>query len=260
MLTLKQIKQHYNEKEQKLGRALLREYLQYQILDLIFSSFLGDKLVFTGGTAIRIVYGSDRFSEDLDFDVTGLNEQMFERFTQYLKRELKKRGLVSEYRNVHKGVYRCYLRFPNLLYDYKLSDQITEKILIQLDVAEKRKLPPVRMHLLNEFDVFKEIRTYPQEVLAIKKFEALLGRKRPKGRDIYDIVYLFSRISAEDLDFSVMESSYEVKSLQDLKGALKGFVERVNLKDLARDVEPFLIDPKKISRVLLFDRFVEELE
>jgi len=259
MLSLEQIKTQYSLQEQQFSKALLKEYLQYQVLSIAFSSFLGEKLTFTGGTAVRIAYGSDRFSEDLDFDVPGLSENEFDRFTKYLETQLEKKGLITEHRNVHKGVYRCYLKFPHLLCDYKLSDLVTEKILIQLDLSDKVSIIQGTTFLLNKFDVFKEIRVYSPEILILKKIEALLRRKRTKGRDIYDIVYLFSQVSPEALDFGLLDEKLGIHNLADLKVALKEFIKQVNLKDLAMDVRLFLLDPQKVDRVLLFDRFVAGL-
>ena len=56
------------------GENLLREYLQYEILRSIFQSKYGHKYTFLGGTCLRIVYGTERFSEDLDFDNVGLTQ------------------------------------------------------------------------------------------------------------------------------------------------------------------------------------------
>jgi len=50
-------------------RNILREYLQYKALEIIFRSKYGNKFVFIGGTCLHIVYGNNRFSEDLDFDI-----------------------------------------------------------------------------------------------------------------------------------------------------------------------------------------------
>lgn len=72
-------------------RGILREYLQYIILKAIYTSKYGKHLVFLGGTCLRIVYGSARFSEDLDFDNRGLSEEdwanMGNMIVSYLQRE-----------------------------------------------------------------------------------------------------------------------------------------------------------------------------
>lgn len=54
MLTLQQIEQQYPEALRPFKRGLLREYLQYKILEIIFASEYAAKLSFLGGTARRI--------------------------------------------------------------------------------------------------------------------------------------------------------------------------------------------------------------
>ena len=52
---------------------MLVEYLQYELLDSLFKDAAAAELSFIGGTAIRILHDSPRFSEDLDFDNFGLS-------------------------------------------------------------------------------------------------------------------------------------------------------------------------------------------
>jgi predicted nucleotidyltransferase component of viral defense system len=68
MLSLDQIKEYYPENLKGFERFMLREYLQYKILEVLFDSKYANKFVFIGGTALRIVHNNERFSEDLDFD------------------------------------------------------------------------------------------------------------------------------------------------------------------------------------------------
>jgi predicted nucleotidyltransferase component of viral defense system len=49
---------------QSFKRNIFREYLQYKILAVIFTSNYGSKLSFLGGTALRIIHNNNRFSED----------------------------------------------------------------------------------------------------------------------------------------------------------------------------------------------------
>jgi len=56
--------------ENKLGISIIqivREEYEMILLQSIFNSFMSQKLVFKGGTALRLAYGSPRFSDDLDF-------------------------------------------------------------------------------------------------------------------------------------------------------------------------------------------------
>ena len=96
MLTLDQIEQQYPESLRPFKKNILREYLQYKILELIFSSACAGKLVFLGGTALRIVYGSPRFSEGLDFDNRGITEEEFADLSEIVKQGLQREGLEVE--------------------------------------------------------------------------------------------------------------------------------------------------------------------
>jgi len=71
MITLAEIKKFYPSDLHKFDRSILREYLQYLILSIIFSHKIGEKLSFLGGTRLRVVNHSQRFSEDIDFDSSG---------------------------------------------------------------------------------------------------------------------------------------------------------------------------------------------
>jgi hypothetical protein len=57
MLNLEQIETFYPENMRIFKRNLLREYLQYVILDIIYSSGYGSRLIFMGGTAIHMIHG-----------------------------------------------------------------------------------------------------------------------------------------------------------------------------------------------------------
>jgi hypothetical protein len=58
---------------QGFERAILREYLQFKILQVLFESDHAAQLSFLGGTALRIVYDNTRFSDDTDLDNFGLS-------------------------------------------------------------------------------------------------------------------------------------------------------------------------------------------
>ena len=93
MLSLKNIEQYYPENERPFKRNILREYLQYKILEIIFNSPYANEVVFLGGTALRIVYNNSRFSEDLDFDNFKLNEEQFADLANEIKKGLETPGL-----------------------------------------------------------------------------------------------------------------------------------------------------------------------
>ena len=135
VINIDEIKKYYPSNLTGFDRSISREYLQYKILDIIFKSGVGAKFSFLGGTAIKICYGSSRFSEDLDFDNFGLTEKDFIELSEIIKKELSLEGYGIEIRNVFKGAFRCYIKIPDILLANKLSVADDEKILIQVDTT-----------------------------------------------------------------------------------------------------------------------------
>lgn len=157
-------------KLQGFKKFMLREYLQYKILQIIFGSAYANKLAFLGGTALRIVYGNDRFSEDLDFDNFSLTEEEFNELSKVVKEKLELEGYTVEIRNVSKGAFRCYLKIPRLLFDDGLSEYADEKILIQLDSMAHHFPYQPEKRFLNKFDVFEEIYVTPLDIILSRKY------------------------------------------------------------------------------------------
>ncbi len=176
MLTLQQIEQQYPENLRPFKRSLLREYLQYKILEIIFASEFAAKLSFLGGTALRIVYGNNRFSEDIDFDNFGLQDNEFDGIAQRVRAGLEVQGLRVKIDVVGKGAYRCRVRLPDILFVNELSPHQEEKILIQIDSAAHDFAYQPDKKILNKFDVFSEIFATPPDLLLSQKVYAAINR------------------------------------------------------------------------------------
>jgi len=65
-----------------LMQNLLKETLQWFVLDFLFNSPYGKDLIFTGGSALRVGYNLNRLSEDLDFDLETGREVDKEKLTE----------------------------------------------------------------------------------------------------------------------------------------------------------------------------------
>lgn len=256
MLAIEEILKYYSPREKLQPRSALKEYLQYRILDIIFSSKYGNRLIFMGGTCIRIVYGSDRFSEDIDIDNHGLSDKEFEDLMYLVKNELQKENISVEIRNTFKDVYHCYIKFPAILFNNQLSPLKDEKMVIQIDSFHLKEKPSFETFVLSKFDVFTEIRTYSPKTLLAQKIFSLIDRKRFKGRDIYDIVYLYSLTTP---DWQYLKKHTRIRNENELKQKLYNFFTKAQLRDLARDVEPFLINPKKTKQVELFNEWLKNI-
>ncbi|MEI8343928.1 MAG: nucleotidyl transferase AbiEii/AbiGii toxin family protein [Candidatus Moraniibacteriota bacterium] len=256
MLSLQEIEKYYPEKLKEFKRNILREYLQYKILQIIFNSKYASKLSFLGGTALRIVHNNTRFSEDLDFDNFGLEEKEFSEISLLVKKQLELEGYDVEVRNVYKGAYRCYVRIPKLLFDSGLSGYEEEKILIQLDTAPHGfEYEPDRV-ILNKFDVFTEISVTPLDIILAQKIFAIFNRKALKGRDFFDTVFLFSKAQP---NYDYLQLKLDVKNGQQLQMKLLT-LDKVNFKEMAKDVEPFLFNADDTKMITLFMPYIKNLE
>ena len=255
MLDFQQIKESYPEQLQGFERSILREYLQFKILQAIFESDHAAQLSFLGGTALRIVYDNTRFSEDIDLDNFDLSEDGFGDVVQSVKRFMALEGFEVEIRQVSQGAYRCYLRFPELLFEQGLSPHQSEKILIQIDTAAQGYVYQPDIRILNKFDVFTEVRVTPQAVLLSQKIYTAVNRKRPKGRDFYDITFLLSRTTP---DYGFLEQKMGVSEPEAVRRKVLEEIKAYDFEKLAEDVAPFLISPNQIQRVIKFRTFWEQ--
>jgi predicted nucleotidyltransferase component of viral defense system len=256
MLSIKEIEKNYPENMHPFRELLLKEYLQHKILEIIFSGKYADRLSFIGGTCLRIIHGNRRFSEDLDFDHFDLKESDFEFIASSVKKQLQKEGYDVETKNVYTGAYHCYIRFPGLLFNENLSGYKEEKILIQLDTeAQNVKYTPEKF-ILNKFDVFTSINITAKDLLLSQNIFALLNRKRKKGRDFYDIIFL---LKSTRPNYNYLNLKLGIQNNMDLKSSLLDFLKTINLKEMAEDVRPFLFDPDEIKPILLFEDYINQI-
>lgn len=252
MLDIEQIESFYPEYLRAFKRNLLREYLQYKILEAVFDSKFGKKLCFMGGTAIHIIHGNTRFSEDLDFDNLGLMKEEFEQLANLIQKRLNLEGYKVEIKNVFKGAYRCYMRIPDILFENGLSKHREEKLLIQLDTEPQEFRYVPEKVIINKFDVFLRINVVPMDILLAQKIYAIFKRRRAMGRDFYDAAFLFGKTKP---NLSYLQLKLKIKDMADLKNKL--LAKCSNLKNLAKDVEQFLFNPSDSKKVLFFYDYIK---
>jgi predicted nucleotidyltransferase component of viral defense system len=257
MLDFQIIKDQYPVVLQRYERAILREYLQVKTLQAIFESKTANQVTFIGGTALRILYANQRFSEDIDLDNYNLSWDDFGELVEKVKRFLTNEGFIVEIHAIAKGAYHCDIRFPELLFEQGLTPHLGQKLLIRVDtVAQGYKYQP-QIRILNQFDVFTEIRVAPLPVLLSQKIFALVNRKRPKGRDFYDVTFLSGMTKP---DFGFLKQKMGVDSPEKLRRLVLDRLAGIDLDLLAIDVEPFLLDKTQVKRVRLFRTFWEQVD
>lgn len=257
MLDLQQIKNEYPEPLQGYERAIVREYLQYKILQAIFESKQASMLSFLGGTALRIVHGNSGFSEDIDLDNFGLSWQAFGELIQRVKLFLELEGFLVKTSMVARDAFHCDLRFPELLYDQGLTPHQQEKILIQLDTVAQGYPYSPEVRILNKFDVFTEIRVTPANILLSQKIFTAVNRKRPKGRDFYDITFLLSKTRP---DYGFIHQKMGISSPKSLREEFLLRIEAFDFDALADDVAPFLIAKEQVKRVVKFREYWKQVD
>lgn len=255
MLDFTQIKQAYPENLHQFDRGLLREYLQYLILSLIFNHPISRKLSFLGGTNLRIVHGLPRFSEDIDFDNKDLTEEEFEKLSRYLEVELRRQGFEVESQNISKGAFHVYIKFPDLLYKQGLSPHQSEKILIQVDTFDQGVYYQSEVFILNRFEIFDQILVTPRPVILSQKLWTITQRPRLKGRDFFDIMFLLQNAKP---DMSFLEAKFGSDKLTEIKTQILDHISDANFEDLANDVRPFLVSPQDADKIKLFPEFLNQ--
>jgi len=257
MLSLSNIEKYYLEPEKSFKKSILREYLQYKILEIIFNSKIGQQLAFLGGTALRIVYNNSRFSEDLDFDNFGITKKQFISLVKEIKNGLELQGYKVGIKNVFKGAYRAYIRIPEVLFDNQISNLQEEKILIQVDTIPHVFDYKRDLKILNKFDVFTQIYVTPLDILLSQKIYAALNRKRAKGRDFFDIVFLLAKIKPND---EYLRKKLGIKNSQELKKTLISKTSNFDFNKLAKDVETFLVNNGDSKKVKMFIPYIKSLD
>lgn len=250
MLSLEQIKSQYPVHLQEFSDDLLREYLQYKILDIISHSKLAPKLSFLGGTALRIMHNNRRFSEDLDFDNFGLTREEFESISNEVRKGLEAEGMEVEISFAGHEAFRCNVRFPGLLFENGLSPMPEQKILLQIDTLAHGVDYEPELSPLNKFDVFTDLRTTPIAMLFSQKLYACVNRPRAKGRDFFDIVFLLSLGVIPD--YVYLEQKISVANADELREYILDKTKEYDFEALGNDVAPFLFQATEVQKVVRF--------
>lgn len=177
---------------------VVREEYEIVLLKDIYESGFGKHLVFKGGTALRLAYGSPRFSEDLDFILM----EDFDRakFTDFLKNTGKRYPAVSSIETVDK--------FYTVFALVKIKETYMERAFCLKIEISKREKKLLRGKNYSEKIIKSE--TTPLTILArVASLEMILHEKedalknRKAARDVFDYWYINQLMRKEiKADFS----------------------------------------------------------
>lgn len=185
MITAEQLKS-LGDKYQIDQYSILREYLQLLFLKYFYESKESRMIYFKGGTAIHFLFGSFRFSEDLDFTSlipaseikVLLNKVMVKLETEIAGLELHDLGF-KEHSLTEVIKYRSNLKYPLTI---RLEFSVREKPLTRSVSPIETPFPVGAYPLVAHLD--------SEEILA-EKIRAILTRH--KGRDLFDFWFLMSK-------------------------------------------------------------------
>ncbi|MBF0253126.1 MAG: nucleotidyl transferase AbiEii/AbiGii toxin family protein [Candidatus Omnitrophica bacterium] len=253
MLNMEHIESFYPEHLRAFKKNILREYLQYKILDLIYGGKYANLLSFMGGTAIHIIHGINRFSEDLDFDNMSMSDDDFEDMVSKAKRSLELEGYVLETKVTLKGAWSAQFRFKDILFDEKISPHRGEVLLIKVDAEPQNYEYSPEKKMINKFDIFSRINVVPVSTLLAQKISAIFFRKRAMGRDFYDAIYLFSKTEP---DMQYLKIKAGIENMDELKKKLLEKCRTLDMGLLAGDLKEFLFNSKDAERVIYFEDFI----
>lgn len=158
---------------------VLREYLQNLLLSHLYQQPLSDKLAFKGGTALRLLYGSPRFSEDLDFSgpmkVYHVKEILEETFQSMKKEAIPFTCLEAK---TTSGGYFALYRFE--LYGHPVD--------IEWNLSLRGPIRAEPILVTTPLIPHYQCMVLPIQKMVREKMEALLRRKKP--RDFFDLYFL----------------------------------------------------------------------
>jgi len=260
MIDIQQIKNYFPAELREnaaFQKYILKEYIQLLILDFLSVSAYIKKIIFIGGTSLRLVKGIDRFSEDLDFDCKYLSRDEFLRMTDDILTFLQRSGFCAETRDKQNEKLKAFRRniyFPELLFDLNLSAYKEERFFIKIEVQDQQfDYNPVTVNI-KRMGFFFPFPVPPDAVLCAMKISALLSRQ--KGRDFYDVMFLLGQTSP-DHDYLLKKCG--IRNSMELKEKLQQVATTANLKLKSQDFKHLLFDKEKSEKILLFKYFVDSL-
>lgn len=193
MITLEEIEK-LTTKFQVPQINVVREYFQHLFLSYLYKLEGAENILFKGGTALRIIYGSPRFSEDLDFSSFNIEPRVFKEFIEdrfqdtlvAIERIGIKVNLGSKSRPTTEGYYGV-ATFP--LYGLQVD--------VEINVSQRntRLIKGEVETITSDFVPTYNLYHLPKKLLVEEKIDALFERGKP--RDFYDLYFMLRRSLVE---------------------------------------------------------------
>lgn len=255
----------YNLKSADDYENALKEIIQEIALLGLWRAKFFEKAAFYGGTALRLLYGLDRFSEDIDFSLLKSDQNFrIDDYAVTLRDELSSFGfsVIVERKDksfesniesafIKAGTLKNFITIeaPSQLLK-KLSNTKTLKVKIEVDIEPPSGFETEAKYLLNPIPF--SVNTYKIPYLFAGKMHAILCREwktRVKGRDWHDFVWLVgknARLNLKHLENRMRQTGHllqnDILSKKKFLELLDQRIENVDFEKAKNDVAPFLKD------------------
>ena len=261
---LEQMVEAYQPKNNEEKRNVVKEVMQEITLCALSKAGFFDVAAFYGGTALRIFYGLDRFSEDLDFSLMTKNKDFdLSTYVPSLKRIVQSFGLNVEVEIKHKtldsAIQSAFLKgdtieqfllfYPN---DLVTGINKNEKVKIKFEIDTMPASLATYETKYRLLPMPYSIKLYDEASLFSGKIHAVICRSwksRVKGRDLYDYVFYLTRNTKFNLDHlreKLIESHYisqeDKFDVDFVKALLIARFNKIDFNDAKKDVLPFIKD------------------
>jgi len=224
---------------------IVREYFQHLFLSYLYKIDGAQNIMFKRGTALKFIYASPRFSEDLDFSIFNIELYNIKNFVENIFSkmlvEIERLGIKVELGPKPGPTREGYYGEAS----FKIYEYPPVTVSINVSTRNERQITGEIETIPNDFIPTYNIYRLPQELLIGEKIDALLGRKKP--RDFYDIYYIMrkglltpeqkkrlvevrSLVETSDIDY---QSELGVLLPQDQQVVIKDF-KTILLNELSR--------------------------
>lgn len=229
----------------------LREQLHHLLLQETDRKGGFADLCFVGGTALRLLFGLDRFSEDLDFSLSAASSKKdfdLEPLLLAVQKSLSAFGLECELKRMKRtgAVQSGYLTFTaGLLHALDRSFHPQQKFYVKFEVDTNPPAGAVEEVTPVAGERLYKVRHYDLSSLFAGKLHALLFRVYTKGRDLYDLLWYVGRGVKPNrtlLENAIAQTQKSEARLTDesLRAMLQDRLERTDLASAQKDAAPFL--------------------
>lgn len=231
-------------------RNLLKEQLQYYVLNFIYNSLYGERFIFKGGTCLRFCFNLPRLSEDLDFDVKNYREFNQKELVLSLVKYFQEKLLVKEIDYKISGKNKIiYLKFP-LHQFFEEGEYFSQVLYVRIDTAPLETnffKEEISLKSTTDFSFIIKRYSLPDifagkivAVLTREKWEGKEKQPRFKGRDYFDIFWLKEKGFSPNFAYL-----FDVLKIQDRKKAVDLLEKKLNeaskrLVELKNDLLPFI--------------------